>query len=139
MAHSKVSFEKNVCKYKATLGDMQINGEIKFLFFICATLCTANNRPRFGLLSEVVKCSSQTLHRLVETLLDFATYHHSHHHIEFGVKHHSDTGVTLGNLLELNPEAEVDGDASLAGNNLNVLIINLFGNAQGDLHTLDLE
>lgn len=32
MAHSKVSFEKNVCKYKATLGDMQINGEIKFLF-----------------------------------------------------------------------------------------------------------
>ena len=57
----------------------------------------------------------------------------------FEILYEVDTGIALIDLMKLNPEGKVDRHTALVGNNLNMLILNLLGNAQCHLEALDLE
>ena len=70
---------------------------------------------------QTIKCLCKPLHSLIKPLLNLAANHHTHHHIELSVEHHSYTGISRGNLMELNPESEVDRHATVITSDLTCL------------------
>ena len=88
---------------------------------------------------DAVEGLNKTLHSLIQPLLNLTANHHTHHHIEFAVKNHTDTGIGRSDLVELNPEVEVDRHAAIVAGNLDMLTVDLIDHTQFDGKALDLE
>ena len=88
---------------------------------------------------NAVEGFSESFNRLVKSLLNLSADHHAHHHIEFAVKHHTDTGIGWGDLVELNPEAEVNRYAAIITSDFDMFAVDLINHSEFNGKALYLE